>query len=294
MATLSTLPTYDAPRKVKYIDLFCGMGSFHYSFQKLGFECVMACDISAAARENYKANFQLEPHGDICAIVPSTLPEYDILCAGFPCQPFSQAGHHRGFDDERGSMFAQIMRFVSTNHPSVVVLENVPALAKHDGGATIARIKSDLQNEGYTTIHSVLKCSDYAIPQMRKRLFIVGFKVSQISVINIDAFFHLDSFKRRVSLSEYLGKAFEKTEAYTLRCGGKHTRIGDRHNWDGYVVDGREYRLTLDDGLLLQGFENYNLIGRNTDKWKLLGNTIPTVFTRIIGSQILKHTSLGA
>ena len=96
---------HNKSNEVKYIDLFCGMGSFHYSFQQLGFKCVMASDIYEPAKENYKQNYNIDVLGDICDIDPSTLELYDILCAGFPCQPFSQAGHHKGFDDNRGTMF---------------------------------------------------------------------------------------------------------------------------------------------------------------------------------------------
>ena len=278
--------------QVKYIDLFCGMGSFHYSFQKLGFKCVMASDIYEPAKENYKKNYGVDVLGDICDIKPSSIEPYDILCAGFPCQPFSQAGHHKGFEDSRGTMFSQVMRFVKTNVPKIVILENVQALLNHDKGKSFAKIKTELENEGYNMVYKVIKCSDYGIPQMRKRLFIVG--VKNIEVTNLEKFFDLDDYKKTNTLTQYLGRNFEKDIAYTLRCGGKHSPIDDRHNWDGYWVDNKEYRLTIEDGLKLQGFNDYNFVGKQNEKWKMLGNTIPTIFTEIIGKQIIKHTSLSA
>lgn len=278
--------------KIKYIDLFCGMGAFHYSFQKLGFICVMASDIYKPAKENYEKNYGTRVLGDICDIDPSNIEAYDILCAGFPCQPFSQAGHHKGFEDSRGTMFSQVMRFVKANTPKVVILENVQALLNHDKGKSFAKIKEDLETEGYTVVYKVLKCSDYGIPQMRKRLFIVGFK--NIEVTNLDKFFDLDQYKKTVTLSDYLGKNFKKDIAYTLRCGGKNSPIDDRHNWDGYWVDDKEYRLTIEDGLKLQGFNHYNFIGNKNEKWKMLGNTIPTIFTEIVGKQIIKHASFNS
>ncbi len=268
------------------------MGSFHYSFQKLGFECVMASDIYEPAKANYKNNYDIDVMGDICDIKPADIEPYDILCAGFPCQPFSQAGQHKGFEDSRGTMFSQVMRFVKTNVPKVVVLENVQALLNHDDGKSFTKIKVDLENEGYKVVYKVLKCSDYGIPQMRKRLFIVGFK--GIEVTNLENFFKLDGYEKSVSLTEYLGQNFAKDVAYTLRCGGKHSPINDRHNWDGYWVDNKEYRLTIEDGLKLQGFEGYNFTGKQNEKWKMIGNTIPTIFTEIIGKQIIKHTSFNS
>ena len=275
---------------IKYIDLFCGIGSFHYSFKKFNFKCIMACDIYKAACNTYKLNFNQEPLGNICDIDPETLDEYDILCAGFPCQPFSQAGKKKGFDDKRGTMFSQVMKFIKINEPRIIILENVQGLVNHDKGKTFSSIKKELDNHGYNIIYKVLKCSDYGIPQMRKRLFIIGFK--NIEINDIDNFFDLNIYKKNVTLSEFLEKDFEKEHAYTIRCGGRNSPIDDRHNWDGYWIDKKEYRLTINDGLKLQGFSNFKLTGSNTEKWKLLGNTIPTIFTEIIAKQLIKHCSL--
>jgi DNA (cytosine-5)-methyltransferase 1 len=267
---------------MSYIDLFCGLGSFHYSLEKLGFECVMASDSCKTCRETYYDNFGIQPLGDIRDIDEKAIGKYDILCAGFPCQPFSQAGKHKGFEDIRGTMFEEVMRFVK-NKPLYVVLENVPALLKHK--AVFEHIKESLIKEGYVIDFQILKCSDYGIPQMRKRLFIVG--ILEGCGARIDKFFDVIPHEP-ISLSEYLKKDFEKETAYTLRCGGRNSAINDRHNWDGYIVDGKEYRLTIDDCLKLQGFEDYKLSGNQTQKWRMLGNTIPTNLTRIIGEQIIK------
>ena len=96
-------------------------------------------------------------------------------------------------------------------------------------------------------------------------------------------------YKKEVTLTELLGIPFEKKIAYTIRCGGRNSKIGDKHNWDGYIVDGKEYRLTQNDCLKIQGFNNFELCGNNISKWKQLGNTIPTVFTEIIGLNIQKN-----
>lgn len=280
-------------KKIKYIDLFCGIGSFHYSFKKLGWECVMASDICEPARKTYKHNHKLEPCGDICDIETSKLKSYDILTAGFPCQPFSNAGFKKGFEDEkdgRGTMFSQVMRFVKGNKPRIVILENVTGLLTHDDGKSFERIKKEIGDEGYKINYKVLKCSDYGIPQMRKRLFIVGMK--DVDDNKFKDFFNLAEYEKKVTLAEYLGKNFVKDTAYTIRCGGRRSAINNKHNWDGYWIKENEkeieYRLTIEDALKLQGFENYELQGSKTANWKMLGNTIPTIFTEIIGKQILK------
>ena len=125
---------------------------------------------------------------------------------------------------------------------------------------------------------------------MRKRLIIVGIK--EVEDRKLKEFFNLSEYEKKTTLKEYLRRDFEKTTAYTIRCGGKQSAIDDRHNWDGYWIKNNgvreEYRLSIPDALKLQGFENYVLHGSKTANWKMLGNTIPTIFTEIIGKQILK------
>lgn len=275
--------------RMKFIDLFCGIGSFHYSFKKLGWECVMACDIDKAAKETYKENYGVSPLGDITEIEPRDVPPYDILCAGFPCQPFSQCGQRRGFNDERGTLFFNIMRFVDHHKPKVIILENVQGLLNHDEGRTFQRIKSDVENANYVITYKVVKCSDYGLPQMRKRLLMVGVRGDTDLAKNTDKLLDFEEYKRETTLSDLLGKKFEKKTAYTIRCGGRNSQIGDKHNWDGYIADGEEYRLTKEDCLKIQGFNpNFKLCGNSNEQWKQLGNTIPTIFTEMVGLNINK------
>jgi DNA (cytosine-5)-methyltransferase 1 len=279
----------DITTPLTFVDLFCGIGSFHHSFIKKGWKCIMACDIDPSTRETYRSNYGVEPLGDIYDIEPKNIEHYNILCAGFPCQPFSQAGKQKGFSDERGILFFQIMKFVKYHKPEFIILENVQGLLKHNDGRSFSTIKTLVEKENYHFIYKVLLCSDYGIPQMRKRLFMIGIKKNIRLSGNIEDMLNFKDYEKKTSLSKYLGKKFSKTHAYTIRCGGKNSPINDRHNWDGYMVDGKEYRLTIQDVLALQGFEkDFLLCGNDKNKWKQLGNTIPTVFTDMISSNITK------
>jgi DNA (cytosine-5)-methyltransferase 1 len=277
------------PEVIRFIDLFCGIGSFHYSFKKLGWECVMSCDIDKAAKETYLTNYGVNPLGDITEIEPKQIAPYDVICAGFPCQPFSQCGQHKGFEDQRGTLFFHIMKFVHYHKPKIMILENVQGLLNHDGGKTFKRIQTDIIAAGYRVTYKVLTCSEYGLPQMRKRLILIGVRTDTDLVKHIDRLLDLDEYKQEKTLSELLGKPFEKKVAYTIRCGGRHSPIHDKHNWDGYIVDGKEYRLTKEDCLKLQGFEDFKLCGTHSEQWKQLGNTIPTRFTEIIGLNLKKY-----
>jgi DNA (cytosine-5)-methyltransferase 1 len=283
--SVSSVKPETNPDTIRFIDLFCGIGSFHYSFKKLGWECVMSCDIDNAVKETYKTNYGMVPLGDITEIEPKQVPSYDILCAGFPCQPFSQCGQHKGFEDKRGTLFFHIMKFVDFHKPKVIVLENVQGLLNHDGGKTFERIKTDITSAGYELAYKVIKCSDYGLPQMRKRLIMIGVRDGK----DMDKLLDFEEYKQERTLSELLGKPFEKKVAYTIRCGGRNSPINDKHNWDGYWVNEEEYRLTKEDCLKLQGFEDYTLTGTQSEQWKQLGNTIPTRFTEIIGLNLKKH-----
>ena len=185
------------------------------------------------------------------------------------------------------------MKFVEYHKPSVIVLENVQGLLNHDGGKTFERIKNDIQAADYTITYKVIKCSDYGLPQMRKRLIIIGVRNDTTLVKHISKLLDFDEYKKDSSLTQLLGKNFAKKTAYTIRCGGKNSPIDDKHNWDGYMVDGAEYRLTKEDCLKIQGFgADFKLRGNNKDQWKQLGNTIPTIFTEIIGLNLQKYYNL--
>jgi DNA (cytosine-5)-methyltransferase 1 len=169
----ATVPVQTKPR---FIDLFCGLGAFHTAFAK-DFECVFACDIDEGVRAIYKANYGLEPAADIRAVDATALPDFEILCAGFPCQPFSIAGKQEGFkDQEKGNLFFDVLRIMDAKKPKVCILENVKNLKTHDEGRTFKRIKEELEKRGYTVTAKVLNSADFGSPQARQRIFIMAVK----------------------------------------------------------------------------------------------------------------------
>lgn len=155
-------------------DFFSGIGGFHIAATNLGHEVVFACDIDRDARRAYQHNFGLAPWGDIEELRPDEVPDHDLLMAGFPCQPFSIIGNREGFEDPRGSLFFELLRFIEAKAPRAIVLENVKQLATADNGSVIRRILSELESLGYSTSYKVLNALDFGLPQKRERTIIVA------------------------------------------------------------------------------------------------------------------------
>lgn len=160
----------------KYIDLFAGIGGFHLALSSLGAECVYANEWDKFAQDVYKENFGIQPEGDITKIDENTIPDHDILCAGFPCQAFSISGNQKGFEDSRGTLFFDVARVVKVKRPKVVFMENVKNFAVHDNGNTLAVVKGTMEELGYTFYQKVLNAVDYGIPQKRERIYMVCFR----------------------------------------------------------------------------------------------------------------------
>lgn len=160
---------------MKFIDLFAGLGGFHLALKGLGHTCVFASEIDDTLRSIYRQNFGLLPAGDIRQVVVEEIPPHDILCAGFPCQPFSKAGSQKGFScPQWGDLFDFVLKVVHFHHPTYLMLENVPNLLKHDGGRTWQMIKADLETAGYEIDSKQLSPHRFGIPQIRERVFIVA------------------------------------------------------------------------------------------------------------------------
>lgn len=162
---------------MRVCSLFCGIGGIDLAFVKAGHEIVWANDIDKYACRTYRHNFPDTPlvEGDIRSIDKKDIPDFDILTAGFPCQPFSVCGKQKGFSDERGNLFFEIGKVIDEKHPSVVFLENVANLTEHDKGKTFNVIHNELAGRGYFIRYLIADACDYGIPQHRMRTYIVAF-----------------------------------------------------------------------------------------------------------------------
>jgi len=159
-----------------FIDLFAGLGGFRLALESCGAKCIYSSEWDKYAQEVYKMNFKDTPNGDITKVNEKTIPEHDILCAGFPCQAFSVAGFKKGFDDIRGTLFFDIVRIAKYHKPKVIFCENVKNLVTHDNGKTFKRITEILKKIGYKVYSEVINSKNFGVPQNRERVYIVAFR----------------------------------------------------------------------------------------------------------------------
>jgi len=159
--------------ELKFIDLFCGIGGFHQALKDLGHKCILACDIDKACREVYKKNYGIEPVNNVKDIDPEKLEDFDIICAGFPCQAFSNGGKKLCFEDSRGLLFDEIIRIAKVKKPSFMFLENVKHILKVNNGEVIKYIKQKIDETGYELQLFQLSPHEYGIPQQRERIYFV-------------------------------------------------------------------------------------------------------------------------
>jgi DNA (cytosine-5)-methyltransferase 1 len=181
----------------KFIDLFCGIGGFHKGLTE--FNCVFACDINEQCRKTYYDNYKIKPHGDIFSINVSDIPEHNILCAGFPCQPFSSAGKQKGMNDEKSKVYYKLIEIINTKLPNIVILENVKNLTIIDNGLLFKKIQEDL-NINYNVTFSILNVSNFGLSQNRERIFIIG--ISKSYQNRYFSFEYLNSIKINKTLKD--------------------------------------------------------------------------------------------
>ena len=283
------------PCKFTFIDLFAGIGGFHQAMHKLGGKCVFASEIDLYARKTYQHNFSsICPelfernlfNKDIKKVLPEEIPDFDILCAGFPCQPFSQVGKKKGFQDkENGNLFFDIAEIIKVKKPKALFLENVRGILNHDDGNTFNVIKDIITNElGYSFHYKVVKASDYGLPQLRPRVFIIGFKDKAVSNFEFPPKQPL-----KFNMSEVLGGRCIRDIGFTLRVGGRGSNINDRRNWDHYEVDGVVRKITYKEAAKMQGFSNtFEFPVSRGQAMKQLGNSVALDAIKAVGSEIVK------
>jgi len=289
----------DTSKFFTFIDLFAGIGGFHQAMHDLGGECVFASEIDAHARRTYQHNFsKVSPNifkndnfnKNIKTILPEEIPDFDILCAGFPCQPFSQAGKKQGFQDglksERGNLFFDIVEIIKAKEPQAFFLENVRGIVNHDGGNTFNVIKDILTNElGYSFHYQIVKASDYGLPQLRPRVFMVGFRDKAVLDFKFPPKKPL-----KFNMSDVWGGNCTREIGFTLRVGGRGSNINDRRNWDHYEVDGEIKRITHKEAAKMQGFPNsFEFPVSSTQAIKQLGNSVAIDAIKAVGAEIVKY-----
>jgi len=306
---------------MKFIDLFAGAGGLRIPFDELGLQAVFSSEIDKFAQKSYLSYFGEMPHGDITEIDPKDIPDHDILLAGFPCQPFSQAGHKKGFEDTRGTLFFNIEEILRVKQPKAFLLENVKGLRGHDNGNTFRIISERLSQLGYYFKDKVLNARDFGLPQNRERVFIVGFR-------DFDKFFSFefpDKLNKTIKLCDILES--NPNEKYTISdqlwAGHKRRKAEHKEKGNGfgynifnenseytntisarYYKDGSEIlieqagknprKLTPYEASQLQGFpKDYVEKAKNNglsdvQLYKQFGNAVPVAVIREIAKNILK------
>ena len=311
----------------RFIDLFCGLGGFRIAFEKAGGECVFSSDIDESARKTYAMNFGETPHGDITKIDACDIPDHDILCAGFPCQPFSTAGKRLGFEDTRGTLFFEVARILKEKRPVGFILENVKGLTNHDGGHTLEVILKTLDEIGYDCRYAVLNAKDYNVPQNRERWYCVGVRKDSKADIADFRFPEKEELKKKLSdiieqdidtsdyaISETCRRninAFVKkksieitphTLAYDIRPSRCHFVNGDVSNCltakmgtggsNVAVVVEQDRKLTERECLKIMGFPEDYRIGRGYQAYKQIGNSVVVPVICRLAEELARVTDL--
>jgi DNA (cytosine-5)-methyltransferase 1 len=300
-----------------FIDLFAGIGGMRIAFEKAGGECVFSSEWDKFAQQTYAANFGETPHGDITQVELSDVPRHDILIGGFPCQPFSNAGLKRGFEDTRGTLFFDVARIIDHRKPSMVLLENVKGFTTHDKGRTMTVVRETLEELGYNVFHKVLNARDFGVPQNRERVFIVainkkkmgsiGFeypiprkvetKVGDILENNVDEKYTLSNklwagHKRRLIEHRKKGNGFgyslfTSQSAYTSTISARYYKDGSEILIDQKNRNPR--KLTPREAARLQGFpEKFKIPVSDNQAYKQFGNSVAVPVILAIAKSMVK------
>ena len=306
-----------------FIDLFAGLGGFRIALESLGAKCVYSNEWDIPVQEVYAENFGDIPEGDITKVDEKSIPDHDILCAGFPCQAFSISGKQRGFEDSRGTLFFDVARIVKEKKPKVVFLENVKNFATHDEGRTLAVVKSTMEELGYDFNAKVLNAVDYNIPQKRERIYMVCFRRD----LNIIDFEYPKPIKLTRHVEDFLLKDeelvknlyVERPDMYysikedneysdksirlgTVNKGGQGERIystkgiaitlsayggGVFAKTGGYYINGRARKLHPRECARIMGYpDTYKIAKSANQAYKQFGNSVVIDVLQLIAEKI--------
>ena len=303
--------------KLKFIDLFAGIGGIRLGFESFFGPCVFSSEWDKYSQITYEANFDHKPNGDITKIDEKDIPKFDILLAGFPCQPFSNAGLKKGFEDSRGTLFFHIARIVKYHKPSVVFLENVKGFKNHDKGNTFKVVKNTLEELGYKVFFKVLNAKDFGVPQNRERIYIIAF------LDDVD--FHFPKpLNKKIKVGDILDKQVDDKYTISDKLWAGHQRRKKEHKAKGngfgysmftqkskytstmsarYYKDGSEIlieqknknprKITPREASRLQGFPaNYKIPVSDTQAYKQFGNSVSVPVIRELAKEIKKAIDL--
>ncbi|MDQ6953384.1 MAG: DNA cytosine methyltransferase [Mariprofundaceae bacterium] len=269
--------------KFKGIDLFAGIGGIRLGFEqvfKKDIDFVFSSEIDKFAKITYFENFKEVPYGDITQINPIDIPSFDILLAGFPCQPFSNAGLKKGFSDTRGSLFFDIARIIEHHKPKVVFLENVKGFKGHDKGNTFRVVKETLENLGYKVFFEVLNAKDFGVPQNRERIYIIAFLDKKINF----------RFPEKMDVSIKVGDILDNQvdEKYTSTLSARYYKDGSE------VLIQQEHKnprkLSPREAGRLQGFpDEFNIVVSDVQAYKQFGNSVAVPAIKELAKHIQKE-----
>jgi len=313
--------------KIKFIDLYAGIGGIRLGFQKAfkeDAEFVFSNEIDKNSSDTYRLNFNDDPLGDITKINPSEIKDFDILLAGFPCQAFSIAGKRKGLEDARGTHFFNVAKIIEVKQPAAFLLENVRHFKTHDGGRTFGTLKKILTDDlNYTLYAGLLNAKDFGLPQKRERFFMVGFKdpihfefpkpikntktVGDILEKNVPGEYflsqrYLDTLKKHRQRHEGKGNGFgyivldKKDVANTLVLGGMGRERNLIKDMESLEKSGRKDAnseaircLTPRECLRLQGFnDSYKFNVAKTHLYKQTANSVAVPVIKQIALQMKK------
>ena len=321
MAFANKIPFPSTEQQFSFIDLFAGIGGIRIPFQELGGKCVFSSEWDSFAKKTYSINYGEEPKGDITKISTDEIPDFDILLAGFPCQPFSQAGLKKGFADTRGTMFFEIERIIKDKRPKAFLLENVKQLRTHDKGRTLETILTHLKDLNYSVFYQILRAADFGVPQNRERIYIVGFDTSQFNIPEGYSFKYPSPTYQKTNVGSVLEKDVD--EKYTLSDSlwAGHQRRKEQHRKKGngfgyclfnenseytntisarYYKDGSEIlieqngknprKLTPRECARLQGFpEEFIIPVSDMQAYKQFGNSVAVPVVRAVAKRMLEE-----